>query len=341
MTLQMVNVLEFAHVVELLDRVASPFVVDRALRSAGLDRKVLRQGPGFLPYRAEAEVIERVARALGDPHLGARIAQAFDYPAYDAYAQYVLGARDLRAAISRGRRAFGLIHCGSEIVLERREGHLLVARRTDLRTVVGHRHLDDGALLLIAQVVRHFHGPDWRPAWIEVAGHDAAGAAYLEEVMGAPARLGSPMPALAVREDDLAAQNPSPPGAHLVVGLTELPSLMGVQPPKTTADAVRQVLQTQIALGDLSEEGVASRLSMGRRTLQRALMAEATSFREVKSRFLEARARTLLTESELDVVTIARALGYKEPRSFLRAFRRWTGFWPSGYRARFSATRLP
>ena len=72
---------------------------------------------------------------------------------------------------------------------------------------------------------------------------------------------------------------------------------------------------------------------MGRRTLQRALKTEGTSFREIRMRFIEARARTLLLESDLDVAAIARALGYDEPNSFRRAFRGWSGQTPDAFRA--------
>jgi AraC-like DNA-binding protein len=113
---------------------------------------------------------------------------------------------------------------------------------------------------------------------------------------------------------------------------------MKVEPPRTMADAVMQVLSTQLVVGDLSEESEASRLSIGRRTLQRALKAEATSFRELRARFIETRARALLSESGLEVQSIARALGYEEPNSFRRAFSGWTGQTPDAYRA---AARRP
>ena len=329
----MVNLVEFAHVLDLLDRIASPAIVDRGLRAEGLNRTVLAQGSGFLPYDLEARVIEHVARALGNATLGTHLAQRFDYSTYDAYACYVLGAKDLDEGLLRGRRAFSLTHPGSEILLRRQEGHVLVGRRTGLSNVIGHRHLDDGAILIIREVIRHFLGPEWRPAWIEATGTDGFSTTYLEETIGAPARIGAEMPALAIRESDLFTPNPAPPGVHQRVGFIELPSLMRVDPPETMAAAVEQVLRTQFALGDLSEESVASRLSLGRRTLQRALQADATSFREVKARFLEQRARSLLAESDLDVRIIASALGYDEPHSFRRAFRAWTGLTPHGYRS--------
>jgi hypothetical protein len=104
-----VNLVEFPHALDLLDRLASKASVDRALQSAGLSRELVDRESGFLPYLVEAQVLEHVARALGDADLGARLAQHFDYAVYDAYARYVLGASDLGAALERGRRAFALL----------------------------------------------------------------------------------------------------------------------------------------------------------------------------------------------------------------------------------------
>jgi AraC-like DNA-binding protein len=328
----MVNLVEFAHALDLLDRVATPAVVDRALRAAGLNRSVVEQGSGFVPYALEAIVVEQVARTLGDADLGARLAQEFDYAVYDAYARYVLSAKDLGTALARGRQAFSLILPGAEIVLSKDDGHFLVGRRSPLIGVTGQRHLDDGAILIIDRVIRHFLGPDWRPEWVETTGDAAASTDYLEGLTGSPVRTGALMPAVAVRTCDLSTPNPSPPNARQLVGFMELPALMNVEPPKTMANAVEQILRMQFVLGDLSEDGVASRLSIGRRTLQRELKAEATSFREVKARFLERRARALLADSDLDIPTIANLLGYDEPHSFRRAFRAWTGLTPHAYR---------
>jgi AraC-like DNA-binding protein len=138
---------------------------------------------------------------------------------------------------------------------------------------------------------------------------------------------------LAVRAADLFAPNPTPPPPEEVLTLADLPALMGVAQPKTAEDAVTHVLAMQSALGDLSEDAVARRLSIGPRTLQRNLKDEGTSFREIRTRFVTDRARALLLESDLAIDEIALAVGYREPNSFRRAFRNWTGLSPSAYRA--------
>lgn len=334
---EMVSIAEFRHALDLLDRVASPAIVDRALRASGLSRKALSGAVGYMPYRSEACVIEHVARSLGDRQLGARLGQRFDYDVYDAYARLVLGSPDLATALRHGKRAFPLIHPGSEIVLRERDGHVLVARRSGLRSVIGHQHLDDGAIFVIGRVMHHFLGPDWRPAWIELEGDGATRARYIEERTGASVRLGAEMPAIAVRRADLDAPNPMPPAPHQLVALAELPARLGLAPPKTTEDVVHHVLAAQMALGDLSEDGVARQLCMGPRTLQRKLQAEGTSFRQAKARFVEARARRLLAVKNLHIDAIARSLGYDEPKSFRRAFSNWTGLTPTAYRKTLKA----
>jgi AraC-like DNA-binding protein len=118
-----------------------------------------------------------------------------------------------------------------------------------------------------------------------------------------------------------------------ILTLSDLPSLMGVTPPRTMEDFVRAALRTQLVQGDLSIDSVACHLSIGPRTLQRRLRLEGTSFREVKERFVKERAQALLSGSDLSMDAIARSVGYSEPNNFGRAFRNWTGLSPSSYRS--------
>ena len=68
-----VTIVEFSHVIELLDRHASPAIVDAALKAINIDRTLQSVSSGFVPYAAEAALLETVARAIGDRHLGARV----------------------------------------------------------------------------------------------------------------------------------------------------------------------------------------------------------------------------------------------------------------------------
>ncbi len=71
----------------------------------------------------------------------------------------------------------------------------------------------------------------------------------------------------------------------------------------------------------------------GKRTLQRRLLAEGTSFRDIQVALFQDRARALLDDGEYSLQEVANALGYAEINSFGKAFRAWTGVSPSVFAA--------
>jgi AraC-like DNA-binding protein len=330
---KMLNLVELAHVVELLGRYASRSVINKGLRSAGLDRAMLSDTTGFIPYAAEAVLLENVARAINDRHLGAKIGLDFNYSAYGAYSHFVLGAPNLVSALDRGRRALLFTHPGSEIVLRETETHMIVGRDSKGLSVIGHQHLDEGALFVIGHVVRHFLGSDWRPDWVEIPNANANETADLAALLNAPVRSGAHMPAIAIRRTDLSAPNPSPLEQQGTMSLKELGALMGIEPAQTMEDTVVHLFHVTCANGPLSEDAAAKLLAVGPRTLQRALKAEGTSFRQVRLRFIEQRALSLLSGTDMPIEKIAKALGYSEPRSFRRVFKNWTGLSPAAFRS--------
>lgn len=326
-----VNIVEFSHVIELLDRHASPAIVDAALQSINIDRTLQSVPTGFVPYAAEAALLETVARAIGDRHLGARLSRDFDYRRYGAYAEFVLNAPNLAEAFDRGRRALVLTHPGSEISITETEHHFLVGRMSEEFFVLGNRHLDEGTVLIICQVARHFLGQDWRPDWVELPHDVKNGRGELEALFSAQIRTGR-APAIAIRRTDLAAGNPDvrPPSAALT--FKALKELMGVDPVRTMEDAVMAQINICFATGSATAENIARMLGVEPRTLRRALRHEGTSFRALRNRVIVHKACLLLAGADLPVEKIGEQLGYREPKSFRRAFKSWTGVSPTDFR---------
>ncbi|MCA9539416.1 MAG: helix-turn-helix transcriptional regulator [Myxococcales bacterium] len=75
-------------------------------------------------------------------------------------------------------------------------------------------------------------------------------------------------------------------------------------------------------------EDIARRLGMGKRTLQRRLGAEDTTYQKVLQQTRESLARHHLARTRLAAAEIAFLLGFEEPNSFYRAFHDWTGMTP-------------
>lgn len=98
-------------------------------------------------------------------------------------------------------------------------------------------------------------------------------------------------------------------------------------------EKVRACLMEFLASGQYSVDDVASRLAVSRRTLQRHLSNEGTTFQEILDGLREKLARHYLHQSDYSSGQIAFLLGYEDPNSFSRAFRLWTGETPEGVRA--------
>jgi AraC-like DNA-binding protein len=97
---------------------------------------------------------------------------------------------------------------------------------------------------------------------------------------------------------------------------------------------VQQVRQALLARPEEahSAEGLAGVLHMSARTLHRQLKEEGASLQQLKDEVRCERAKDLLHRSARPVKQVAAATGFRNEKSFIRAFRQWTGKTPVEFR---------
>jgi len=79
-------------------------------------------------------------------------------------------------------------------------------------------------------------------------------------------------------------------------------------------------------------EEVARRLRITPQTLRRRLREEGTSYQEIKDNIRRDAAIGYLARPQLSIMDIAQLMGFSEPSTFHRAFKKWTGLTPGAYR---------
>lgn len=94
---------------------------------------------------------------------------------------------------------------------------------------------------------------------------------------------------------------------------------------------VRQALIAQPA-DTHSADDLATLLAMSSRTLHRQLKEEGASLQSLKDEVRRLRAQELLLRTERPIKQLAQATGFKNEKSFIRAFRGWTGLSPTEFR---------
>ena len=77
----------------------------------------------------------------------------------------------------------------------------------------------------------------------------------------------------------------------------------------------------------------AVQLRIHERTLNRRLRAQGTSFQRELDNTRHEMARYFLGETSMSLAKIAEALAYADTTAFSRAFKRWSGVTPTGWRA--------
>lgn len=97
-------------------------------------------------------------------------------------------------------------------------------------------------------------------------------------------------------------------------------------------------LMTNSYLYNMSLEAVATNFNMSPRSLQRKLKEEGATFIEIVEEVRKTLAIHYLKSGDYQVKDIAYILGYNESSAFLRAFKRWTGTTPTGYRRQMKIT---
>jgi AraC-like DNA-binding protein len=82
-----------------------------------------------------------------------------------------------------------------------------------------------------------------------------------------------------------------------------------------------------------SAEALADLLHVSARTLHRQLKEEGASLQQLKDEVRLERAKDLLWRTDRPVKQVAAAVGFRNEKSFARAFRQWTGAAPAQFRA--------
>ena len=101
------------------------------------------------------------------------------------------------------------------------------------------------------------------------------------------------------------------------------------------AGELKRKLADLMARGEANADAACRALRLSRRTLQRRLQSEKTSFQKVLREVRAELAVTYLGDARLKSLEVAMLLGYSNISSFTTAFKSWYDMPPAEYRQKF------
>jgi AraC-like DNA-binding protein len=182
-------------------------------------------------------------------------------------------------------------------------------------------------LQFFCKLVQQTAGSSWLPPFVHLQSDALPAGLIAAEITTGTIRFSSTMMAIAIPEAFLAApmRNYAPSTTVATV------SQHGKLAEADFSTSLRLLLAGYLDEG-LTVCDCADLIGMSNRTLQRRLTAYGVSFNELLDQIRFDTARGLLEDNAISITDISGELGYTDPASFTRAFRRWAGVSPRQHR---------
>jgi len=109
---------------------------------------------------------------------------------------------------------------------------------------------------------------------------------------------------------------------------------VGLELPRQDAfvERVQGAIGAALAAGGVTASDVAGRLAVSEATLRRRLREVGLSYQTLLDEIRYQLAERYLRQTDMDVAEVAFSLGFADPSSFGRAFKRWSGLTPLEFR---------
>lgn len=187
---------------------------------------------------------------------------------------------------------------------------------------VSKQHIDTVITQGLMRVYRS--NPDW--VKVQLSYDDESRRDEYEEILGCPVEFNAQYHAICLKTEHLkfnmGGYDHEMMEALEKVAKKRLQDLVSVT---SIVDEVQFHTRQHLLSGQSDLSGVASRIDISERSLQKMLQSEKTTYREIVNKVRKELALELLHDPSLQPCTIAEKLGFEELSSFYRFFKKMTG----------------
>lgn len=294
-----------------------------------------RDDQSFLIYRDVAELFEETAKSLDFPDLGLRLAE---HQGMDILGPITVIAR---SAPTVGDASYSIarylhLHCPALNLsyIPGASGNPDSVRLNftiDDDTPLYQLQAYELSLANMRQVMTLLCGNDFRPYSVHFMHRRASDEKVYQEVFRCPCYFQQGWCGFELPVDVFAW--PLSSADHQTWKLAEEYLASQQAPnPVSLSENVSRLIHTLLPIGQCSSETVAAELSMHKRTMQRKLVEEGTTFEKVLGRERKQLARQYLSDPNMKLTQIAGLLGYSEQSALNRACRSWFDMTPRQFR---------
>jgi len=305
------------------------------LREAGLAEDALGDPEGRVPYSAFVEVLAQAAERTQCPHFGLLVGRMFSLARLGVVGDLIRHSSTVERALE-ALTVYQHINGEGGLAFLLKRGDYV-----DLGYAIcqsGARHtaqMYDATIAAAMCLMTELCGPSWRPYEVLLSRARPNDVAQYRALFKVVPRFDAEYSALRFPARDLArpierADRALRRRAEQQVLAIGTPDFL-----QRVYRALRRLMLDNRHSGD----DLARALALHRRTLNRRLQAEGTTFQQVLDDVRYEAARDMLENSNAHLDDIAATLGYAAVTPFMRTFRRWSGTTPGQWRRELRARR--
>lgn len=294
-------------------------------------------GPGQLTYAQIVSLLEKAVRLSGDPHFGLHLGEFFDLKATQAVDLIMDNSPTVREAFQNAVHFSRLISDSMDCSIQEWEDRFQVDFEFNpdwaIQPQVAIRHNLDTALVCAFKSLHRLTSQTHFPSLLQLPYPKPKLINEYYRIFNCRVEYNCEKAAIIFHrrllDESIASQNRGLLEALLENARKELSDLPS-NPEITTR--VKKAILAYLQKGEFPDiDELAQSLNLGVRTLQRQLRAEAQSFNKLIISIKMDLAIRHFCDNKHSVEEVAYLLGYAEPSSFIRAFRRCKGQSPKRY----------
>lgn len=314
-------------------------IIDRLLAKHGFSRSQVKNPYDQLPLRSFIALTEDVAAALGRPHLGLELGQAFGLTDLGPFYLLLASAGTLRAALELFSRFQHTWQTQTSMPTSRDAETTTYGYLIQDSTIWPRRQDAEFAISAMVAYIKQMTTPKWSPSEVHFEHSIDETQSDIKRHFKARVLGRQPLNAIVIANSEL----DRPLGGH--VGLKDKAFLAAlerhlsdllkseVRTRETVAEAAASIISRRLGRASVDCNDVAMELGLSVRTFRRRLMLEGTTYRDLLQEHRMSVARQMLEQRQMPLSALAERLGYSDLCTFSRAFKLWAGISPKRYYA--------
>lgn len=320
-----------------------PFVnVASILRSLGCDPEPVFRRVGLsleqfddpdlkLPYLQVSQLIAACVEATACEYFGLLIGQSASASHLGLAGFLMRAAPTVETALDSLVEHLNLHDEGGTPTLIKSPGMTLLGYTVHASGAAAIEQVYDMTNAVACNMMRALCGNSWRPTLVMLSRHKPSDTEPYRRHFRAPLQFDSELSALAFPSRCLQQPVASADALlfdHLEKTASSLHSLQQLD----FAESLSAQLRSGLLRRQWSAHAIASSLGLHERTLHRRLRAAGTTYRQELDKVRQYTSLQLLEATNMSVAQIADSMAYASSSAFIRAFTRWTGTTPTGWR---------